>query len=76
MVKYRRCTPITSDYSEVSNIKRKRKVVTIEQKIEILNELSRGVSVMILSERYSIGKSSVSNIKNKKTMLNFINKSY
>jgi len=32
-------------------------------KIEIFNELYRGVSATILSERYGIGKSMVSNIK-------------
>ena len=53
-------------------LKRKRKVLTIEQKVEILNELSRGVSATILSERYGVGKSTVSDIKkNKDSILNF-----
>ena len=46
--------------------------MTIEQKVEILNELSRGVSATILSERYGVGKSTVSDIKkNKDSILNF-----
>ncbi len=57
-------TPSTSDCSNLK--KRKRKVLTIEQKIEILKELSRGVSAMILSERYGVGKSTVSDIKKQK----------
>ena len=53
-------------------VKRKRKVLTIEQKVEILNELSRGVSATIFSERYGVGKSTVSDIKkNKDSILNF-----
>ena len=53
-------------------MKRKRKILTIEQKVEILNESSRGVSTTILSERYGLGKSTVSDIKkNKDSILNF-----
>ena len=53
-------------------LKRKRKVLTIEQKVEILNELSREVPATILSERYGVGKSTVSDIKkNKDSILNF-----
>ncbi len=57
-------TPSTSDCSNLK--KRKKKVLTIEQKIEILKELSRGVSTTILSERYGVGKSTVSDIKKAK----------
>ena len=53
-------------------LKRKRIVLTIEQNVEILNDLSRGVSATILSERYGVGKSTVSDIKkNKDSILNF-----
>ena len=41
-------------------VKSKRKVLTIKQKVEML---SRGVSATILSERYGVGKSTVSDIK-------------
>ena len=70
------CSEVSS--SEVSAtssgkaLKRKRKVLTIEQKVEILNELSSGVSATILSERYGVGKSTVYDIKkNKDSILNF-----
>ena len=70
--------PCGSKVSAISSrkaMKRKRKVLTIEQKVEILNELSRGVSATILSEQYGVGKSTVSDIKkNKDSILNFKNK--
>ncbi len=56
--------PSTSDCSNLK--KRKRKVLTIEQKNKILKALSRGVSATILSERYGVGKSTVSDIKKQK----------
>ena len=67
--------PSCSEVSATSSgkaLKRKRKVLTIEQKVEILNELSRGVSATILFERYGVGKFTVSDIKkNKDSILNF-----
>ena len=47
-----------------SEKKRKRKVLALEVKVEILKELKRGVSATFLSERYGVGKSTVSNVKN------------
>ena len=63
--------PSGSEVSAISSrkaMRRKRKVLTIEQKVEILNELSRGVSATILSERYGVGKSTVSDIKKTKIL--------
>ena len=47
----------------MSSMKRKRNVLTIETKLEIINQLENGVSGSSLVVRYNIGKATVSDIK-------------
>ncbi len=53
----------------VSSTKRKRKVLTIEAKLAILNSLSKGISKASLAEEYGVGKSTISDIKNNEQKL-------
>ena len=50
----------------MSSMKRKRNVLTIETKLEIINQLENGVSGSSLAVRYNIGKATVSDIKKQK----------
>ena len=43
--------------------KRKRKVLSIDTKLAILESLSKGVSQAKLAEQYGVGKSTISDIK-------------
>ena len=43
--------------------KRKRKVLTVETKLEILARMAEGVSQCCLAEEYSVGTSTISNLK-------------
>ncbi|GFV35504.1 jerky protein homolog-like [Trichonephila clavipes] len=55
-----------------SNSKRKRNVLNIETKLEILKCLVKGESVASLAQFYNVGKSTVSDIKkSRETILNF-----
>lgn len=49
-----------------SSSKRKRKCLSIQDKLKILDDLETGVSYAIIQERYGIGKSTVGDIKAKK----------
>ncbi|KAK9744533.1 CENP-B N-terminal DNA-binding domain [Popillia japonica] len=46
--------------------KRKQKFITIESKVEILNRLAKGESATSLAKFYHVGKSTITDIKNKK----------
>lgn len=51
---------------ETTSVKRKRNVLTIEQKLEILNKREKGESVASLSRIYEVGKQTIRDtIKNK-----------
>ena len=43
-------------HSNMSSMKRKRNVLTIETKLEIINQLQKGISGSSLAVRYNIGK--------------------
>lgn len=59
-----------------TSIKRKRNVLTIEQKLEILNKREKGESVASLSRIYEVGKQTIRDIiKNKVKLQNFITQS-
>ena len=47
-------------------MKRKRNVLTIETKLEIINQLEKGISSSSLAVCYNIGKATVSDIKKQK----------
>ena len=49
--------------------KRKKVVLTIEEKLEILGELKKGVSYTSISEKYGIGRSTVADIKKNESKL-------
>ena len=49
--------------------KRKRKVLTIDQKLEIIKKLEAGTSQSKIGEEYDIGRSTVVDIKRNKTKL-------
>ena len=54
----------SSTVSSSSGIqKRKRKVLSIDTKLAILESLSKGVNHAKLSEQYGVGKSTISDIK-------------
>ena len=54
----------TATTSKDKASKRKRKVLTIQEKVAIVKELDeKAVSATILSERYGVGKSTISDIK-------------
>lgn len=46
--------------------KRKQKFLTIESKVEILNRLAKGESATSLAKFYDVGKSTITDIRNKK----------
>ena len=46
--------------------KRKRVVLTIEEKVKILDMLDKSVSYSIIAEKFGIGKSTVSDLKKNK----------
>ena len=50
----------------MSSMKRKRNVLTIETKLEIINQLENGVSGSSIAVRYNVGKATVSGIKKQK----------
>ncbi|XP_050304313.1 jerky protein homolog-like [Anthonomus grandis grandis] len=52
-----------------ANEKRKRNVLTIEQKMEILKQSENNISVAILAKTYNIGKQTVRDIVKKKSQL-------
>ena len=43
--------------------KRKKVVLTIEEKLEILDSIKTGTSYTVISERYGVGRSTVADIK-------------
>ena len=45
--------------------KRKRVVLTIEEKVKVLDMLDKSVSYSIIAEKFGIGKSTVSDLKKK-----------
>ena len=47
--------------------KRKKIVLTVEEKLEIIKEIQRGVSYTLISENYGIGRSTVADIKKKRS---------
>ena len=49
--------------------KRKRNVLTIDQKLEICKLVDAGTSYTIVSERYGVGRSTVAGIKKKRLEL-------
>ena len=53
-------------HCNMSSMKRKRNVLTIESKLEIIKQLEKGVSGSSLAVRYNIGKATVSDIKKQK----------
>ncbi|GFW53055.1 hypothetical protein TNCV_131201 [Trichonephila clavipes] len=58
-----------------SNSKRKRNVLNIETKLEILNRLAKKESGASLAQFYNVGKSTISEIKeNREAILNFASK--
>ncbi|GFX42474.1 jerky-like protein [Trichonephila clavipes] len=58
-----------------SNSKRKRNVLNIEAKLEILNHLVKRESGASLAQFYNVGKSTISDIKkSRETILNFASK--
>ncbi|GFX84420.1 jerky-like protein [Trichonephila clavipes] len=60
---------------ETSNSKRKRNVLNIETKLEILNRLAKGESGASLAQFYNVGKSTISDInKSRGSSLNFASK--
>ena len=46
--------------------KRKRVVLTIEEKVKVLDMLDKSVSYSIIAEKFGIGKSTVSDLKKTK----------
>ena len=52
-----------------SSAKRKKIVLSIEDKLEILELLQKGTSYTIVSEKYGIGRSTVANIKKNESKL-------
>lgn len=58
-----------------ANEKRKRNVLTIEQKMDILKQYENKIGVAVLAKKYNIGKQTVRDIVKKKTELrSFIDK--
>ncbi|GFV40236.1 jerky-like protein [Trichonephila clavipes] len=58
-----------------SNSKRKRNVLNMETKLEILNRLAKGESGASLAQFYNVEKSTISDIKKTRdTILNFASK--
>ncbi|GFV76064.1 jerky-like protein [Trichonephila clavipes] len=57
-----------------SNSKRKRNVVNIETELEMLNRLAKEESEASPALFYNVGKSTISDIKKTRTILNFASK--
>ncbi|GFT52944.1 jerky-like protein [Trichonephila clavipes] len=58
-----------------SNSKRKRSVLNIEKKFDILNRLATGESGARIAYFYNVGKSTISDInKSRESILNFLSK--
>ena len=55
--------PSLHTMQDVSRTKRKRKVLSIEKKLEILQKLDNGVSCAMICSEYDLGKSTVSDLK-------------
>jgi len=53
----------------MSNLKRKRNCLSIDDKLNIIKELESGQSYTLIQEKYGIGKSTISDIKSKKNQL-------
>ena len=51
------------------NAKRKRVVLSIDQKIEVLKLIDKGTSYTIIMEKYGIGRATVSDIKRRRSSL-------
>lgn len=49
--------------SQISNMKRKRVVLTIEQKQKIIEKLTKGVKRTDLAKEYNVGESTIIDIK-------------
>ena len=52
-----------------SGVKRKRVVLTIADKLDIIKQLESGVAPANISDQYNIGISTISNIRHKKDEL-------
>ena len=50
--------------ADCATIKRKKVVLSINQKLKIIELLQKGTSYTVISERYGIGWSTVADIKN------------
>jgi transposase-like protein len=50
-------------------VKRKKVVLSLEEKLDILEQIEKGTSYTIIAERYGIGKSTVTDIKKSKHKL-------
>ncbi|XP_046386326.1 jerky protein homolog-like [Ischnura elegans] len=56
--------------------KRKRKTLSLQQKVELLKKLDRGVSVLKLREEYGVGQSTIYDIKGQREkLLQFVSES-
>lgn len=55
--------------SDSKSGKRKRVVLSIDQKIEVLKLIDKGTSYTIIMEKFGIGRSTVANIKKKRSSL-------
>ena len=47
-------------------VKQKKVVLTVENKLEIIDLLRKGMSYTVISEKYSIGRSTITDIKKNK----------
>lgn len=62
----------TSSQDATGTSRRKRVVLSIDDKVKIIELLDKGVSYAVIMEKYNIGKATVSNMKkNKEKILNF-----
>ena len=50
-------------------VKQKKVVLTVENKLEIIDLLRKGTSYTVISEKYGIGRSTITNIKNNEAKL-------
>ena len=60
--------------SETSTSKRKRLVLSIDDKVEVLKLIGKDVSYSIIMDKYGIGRSTVSDIKKKRASINGLQK--
>ncbi|KAG7164338.1 cleavage and polyadenylation specificity factor subunit 2-like [Homarus americanus] len=65
----RLANPIMDSAKKSGGVKRKHRALSIAEKVEVLKKLDSGVSVRTICETYSIGSSTVYDIKKKKEKL-------